>query len=520
MTPHRPGLIIHTFLLADPQSTAAIQSLWDAVAALGMGRPIGRWPADLRDAGAHNTDQQRLVVLAARQRLQPGALYQAVVYQVHDVVGVSVLLAPNDDRVSWDRLLEQWTAQVPRPPTPAFGTVTIHTALIPAGRRWYGRRTDPAVGTPEILARRLADQLPQPVSDWAAAWCRTDRRLLAWELPGDGTLAHRRLLAIAGAHNEPALDDWTWAGDGPGLPPLTRYLMHAAKLRYQHNVLQASMPDLRAVIARAERGCGVLDELLHTQEPPLRQLLEADRALSTAQTDQSGLIAALSDVQDMARTIHIAERNMTAALGDTTKTAPGGPPALDRDLVTWLDEQLRTEETYLHSAHRRVREVSRLAGTAIDQRQRQRQESLTLLQTSILGALLMALAAIQSLQYKTPLPGPLLAPLICLLGTVALLLPSAVLRWPDGLATKPRRHWSDTVGSAAFGAALGWLATTASWLLVTGHAAPAAWSATTATGAGIVFAAGSTLILRWPLHRAETARSARGAWAPDRPTAP
>ncbi|MCW6006542.1 BN6_48550 family protein, partial [Micromonospora sp. CPCC 205371] len=446
MTPHRPGLIVHTFLPADPWPTTAIRSLWQAVTALGMAEPIGRWPTDPRDGCAAATADpmnRRMDLLAARQRLEPGTLYQAIVYRVHDVVGVSVHIAPNDDRLAWDRLLPLWTGVAPAPPDGALGSVTIYTALVPADRRWYGGRADPAAGPPESLARRLGAGLPDPVSDWAAAWCRTSRDLLAWELPGEDTLTHRRLLAVTGAHNEPALDRWTWAGDGPGLPPLTRYLLHAAKLRYQHQVLRTNLPALRASIARAEHGCGVLDKLLRTPEPPLRQLLEADRALSTAQTDQSGLIAALSDVRDMARTAAVAERNMAAALGTATRSTPEGPPALDRDLGAWLREQLRTEETYLDSAHRRVREVGRLAGTTIDQRQRQRLESLTLLQTSVLGALLMALAAIQSLEYKTPLPGPLLAPLIWVLGTVALLLPAAVLRWPGGPAAGPHGRWSD-----------------------------------------------------------------------------
>src|SRR5262249_37832727 len=154
--------------------------------------------------------------------------------------------------------------------------------------------------------------------------------------------------------------------------------------------------------------------------------------------------------------------NAAAALGDATGSAPAGPPALDRELAGWLREQLRTEETYLDSAHRRVHEVGRLAGTVIDQRQRQRQERLTLLQTSILGALRMALAAIQSLPYKTPLPGPLVAPVIGVLGTIALLLPSAVLRWPGG-AAKPRHRWVVAAAGGLMGATLGWLGATLGW---------------------------------------------------------
>jgi len=47
-------------------------------------------------------------------------------------------------------------------------------------------------------------------------------------------------------------DDWTWTGTGTGLPALTRYLLHAAKLRYQHRVLDRRGDRRRS---RAPRWC-------------------------------------------------------------------------------------------------------------------------------------------------------------------------------------------------------------------------------------------------------------------------
>jgi hypothetical protein len=483
MRPHRPGLVLHTFLLADPAPAAAVRSLWEAVAGLGLDAPIGRWPVEPAEIGGDQQDRP-FRVLAGRQRLETGSVHQALLYRVHDVIGVSVQLAPNDDRVGWDRLHEQWTTRMPAPPPGVLGTVSIDTALVPGRRRWFGGRSD----RPESLARSLAPHVAEPVADWADAWCRTDDGVLTWELPPDETLTHRRLLAVTGARNEPAMDDWTWTSDRPGLPPLTRYLLHAAKVRDQNRVLEDSLPRVRAAIARAERSGRVLDDLLSTDEPPLAQLQAADRALSAAQTDESGLIIALGDVRDMIRTVQVADQNMAAALAGRTRSAPDGLPAVDRNHAAWLIEQLRTEETYLESAHRRTREVGRLAGAAIDQRQRQRQESLTLVQTSVLGALLMALGAIQSFTYKIPLPGPLFAPVICLLATVALLLPFAVLRRPGG-PDAPRRRWPVVAGSAGIGAALGWLGTSLAWVTTMDHAAPAGWSVAISAVAGAVLAA-------------------------------
>ncbi|MBO3738678.1 hypothetical protein J5X75_14215 [Actinoplanes sp. NEAU-H7] len=468
MRPHRPGLIQHTFLPADPMPEDAVGSLWEAAAALGMDQPIGRWPIDPPGPG-RPPPARPFTVLAGRQRHQPGALHQAILYRLDDVLGVSVLLAPNDDRIGWDRL----DGRLPAPPDGAIGTVAIRTALLALPRPWL---------RPALIARRLGVH-----PDWAGAWCRTDGGVLTWELPS-GTWTRRHLLAVTGIRNEPAMDEWTWAGDRSGLPPLTRYLLHAAKLRYQRQVLESSMPSLRRAIVRADEGFRVLDQLLSTGEPPLAQLLAADRALTTAQADQSGLITALGDVRDMARTVHIADRNMTAALAGHVPGAPAGPPALDREHATWLREQLRAEETYLESAHHRTREISRLAAAVIDQRQRQRQENLTLLQTSALGALLMALAAIQSLTYRIPLPGPLFAPVIAFLAAIALLLPSALLRWPGG-PNATRRRWPVPAGAALLGVTAGWLSGTVGWILATGHGAPPTWSAIYSAATGVVFAA-------------------------------
>jgi hypothetical protein len=482
---HRPGLIVHTFLADE----ATLREVWPVAASLRMDQPIGRWPVE--PAGSDRPDLP-FVVLAGRQRRSPGAVHQAIAYQVRDVFGVSVILAPNDDTVGWDRLAGIWAELAPEPPAGTFGTVTVHTALLALPRRWHGGRANLTRVDPESLAGRLGSHLPEPAIGWAPAWCSTDDGIVAWELPADDTLSHRRLVAVTAAGNEPALDDWTWTGTGTGLPALTRYLLHAAKLRYQHRVLETGLPALRAAVIRAEHACAVLDELLNAEDPPLAQVLAADLASSSAQTDQSGLITAIGDVRAMARTVQVAERNMTVALGDAIESAPAGPPALDAGLAQWLREQLRTEQTYLESAYRRLREVGRLAANVIDQRQRHRQESLTLLQTSIIGALLMVLAAIQSLSYKTPLPGPMLAPAICVLGAVALLLPPTLLRRPS----EPQNRGVTTAAAGLAAAAFGWLGATVGWVLATGHGAPPGWSAVVAGASFVLFAGVTGVVTR------------------------
>jgi hypothetical protein len=492
MRPRRAALIVHTFT----RSVSALEPVWTAAAALDMDRPIGRWPVEL--PVGWTPLNPAFTMLAGRQRLRSGEFHQAIAYRVHDVWGASVLLGPNDDRVSWDELDHRWLEAQPEPPADAIGTVTVYAGLVSMPRRWRGGPADPG-----RLARQMEGGRPEPIDEWADAWSRTDRGVITWELPAGDLPTGRRLVAVAAAENEPALDDWIWAADRPGLPTLTQYLLHAAKLRYQHRVLEQSLPSLRATVSRVEENCALLDGLLNAGDPPLSQLLAADRAVSVAQTDQNGLIKALGNVRDMARTVRVAERNMAATLGETTFSATAGPPSVDRDLAEWTREQLLIEETYLNSAHQRVREAGRLAGTVIDQRQRQRQEGLTLLQTSIIGALLMALAAVQSFAYQTPLPAPLTAPTIGLLAVVALLLPPAVLRSP-GLHTTSRRRWAVAGAAGLTGAVLGWFGATLAWELETGRGAPEVWSLSLAGGGFLVSTA---IVLAMSFGRAASLRS-------------
>ncbi|MEJ3744399.1 CATRA conflict system CASPASE/TPR repeat-associated protein [Actinomycetes bacterium KLBMP 9797] len=477
MTPRRPALAVHTFFAAG-SAPAPLRALWDGVAGLGMDTPIAGRPVDLPEVPGPGPDG--LEVLAARQRVVPGAVYEALAYRSHDTVGVSVLLAPNDDRVDWRALREQWAAHAPRADA-ALGTVTVYLGLAPR-RPWRLGHAQRAAR----LVRHVPDQPPSTV-DRTADWCRTADGLLVSELSPDAGHAHRRLVVLADAADESTLDEWTWLSDGRELPPLTRYVLHAAKLRHQERVLVAARPGLRAAVERTERACDTLAELLRTPEPSAPQLRAAARDLALVQAEQGGLVMASTDASDMAETVRAARHNMAAALGRSPRCRPGGPFDRDQATATWLTEQLAIERTYVDSAARKADQVGRLAAAALDDRHRRRQEALTLFQASVLGSLLMALAAVQSLQYQIPVPGPLMAPLVCALAMVALVLPAGVLHWPRRGTPAPPA-WRFVAGGLVAGASLGWLAATAGWWVARDAAAPPAWSCLVAALAALVAA--------------------------------
>lgn len=466
-TVHRPAQLVHAFFAAEraltPGSAAndALTALWGRAKTLGMDREVApHWPVEL-PVVADAPYSERLTVLAARQEAVPGGFHQALVYRLYDTVGVSVLQAPNDDAITWNDLHDSWADEIDAlAGSGILGTVTLYLGLWPDRER--GRLHSMSSAMPGAIGRELRSLSPagQDV-DWSGFWCRPADGLLVWELPArDGAAVPlaRRLLAIACESDEETLDRWLWMGDVPGLPPFTRYLLHAAKLRYQYAVLKEALPTLRDTMDATNAKCAELAGLLDDDMVAIDRLLAADRTLSRLQTDQRGLITLATDIRDMACTVGIAQDNMDATLDERHTCAPGGPTDNDRQSARWMREQLRAEETYLVSAQTKATEIARITGVAVDSRLRQRRDNLTLLQSTLLGSVLMALASIQSLQYRVPLPGPLIAPLICVLSTGALVLPSAILHWPRGGVESGPWRWADVLFSALLGGSLGWLA--------------------------------------------------------------
>jgi hypothetical protein len=448
--PRRQALVVHTFLVAEASATPdALRTLTDAADRLGIDQPV--------NVGRSGS------ILEVRRRPGTGGFHEIVTARVADVIVVSVLLAPNESRHDWRRLRKQWEDALCDVPA-ALGSTVIQLGLWP--RRGLTR--------------------PQPAAP--ADSCRTGD-LTLWELPDDDE-RRRRIVVMAPPAAERALDQWVWYGSDRAVPPLTRYFVHAAVLRNQSLLLAEALPRLRTARDRAAEQCAKLARLVRSEQPSIADLSEAGRALSLVRTEQGGLITAEATADDMAQTVRAAARNMSAALGSPL------PP--DQEIAGWLSDQLDTELTYLRSARRQADELARLGSAVIDQRQRKRQQVLALLQASILGSLLMALAAIQSLEYRVPLPGSLKAPLIVLLAAIALLLPPALLNWPDRTsAERPVRRWY-IAGSALLGAAAGWLASDLGWLTALQRAAPPLWSALVAVLlAGLAAVVGWVWVRRW-----------------------
>jgi hypothetical protein len=482
----RPALLVQAFLAADqvarPESAAGkhLTGLWEACASLGIDDAISSFPTQLDLAAGPAEDEYlgsgQVTVLGARRRPGQAAIYQAVAYRSHDVVGVMIMLAPNTPSATWRDLDTEWSKATapmpPRPPDAVLGTAMVHIGLLPPG--------EPRVLKPAELAARLLPELPEPTSGrWVSCWCASAaRRITLWELPwrdGRPVTTHRRLLVVAPADRETEVDQWLWSRPQPGLTPLTGYLLHSAKVRHEHAVLVRDLPKLRRLGEQVDAASADLLTQVEAFQgrgwtparPNDRQrgaalddLRRAGRKLSELRAMSDGLIRSRGSLATLAQTVRFAAANADSAIGAGFTCLAGGVFADDRQLAKTLATQVATEAAVLDATGKQATEAARVADVTVEGYLRDRQAELTLIQTTVIGGLLMVLSAIQAFNYTVPLPGPLQAPVIALLGSLALALPIVVLPWRLPDMGRTRRSRLLPIGALALvGAAMGWLAT-------------------------------------------------------------
>jgi hypothetical protein len=493
---HRPALLTHVFYPADrlgsghTATRSHLHDLWTAITSAGLTEPLGGHPTRL-DSTAAPPVTDTLRVLAAARQTDPGQVYTALAYQWHDAVAVTLMQAPNSAALDWRALATRWEALLP-PPGEAvlLGTAAVHMGLL----------TTASPADAAAVAPLISAEVPDPVdSGWWHSGARTRQGFLLWDLPaptGGTASTHRRLAVLAPSSQEAELDAWVWSSPVPGLVPFTRYLLHAAKARYERQVLLSGLPALRSLRTETDGICGSLfgktSDWPHAAPgPSLDALTSARQDLRRLRIASGGLTTSLSSVRALAQTLEAAKANMEVAVGGDFLTPDDGPLGHDLRTAGITLAQARAEEVYLSAAHTRAGDVIAHAEAETASRLSDHQTRLALWQTSFLGALLMLLAAIQSFSYKVPLPGPLIAPSICLLSSLALALP--VVTWHWSLSTAPaRRARATLVASGAVGASLGWLLFSLTTHLVQRPSAPT-WTVVSAAAGAVLLTTADVL---------------------------
>lgn len=422
-----------------------------------------------------------LRLLAARQR--PGAaIEQALVLRAHDVFSLVVMLAPEPSAgISWHQLDQQWSAAAwDAPPEAVLGEVRLYLALLSCDHDTRaadgsGRGNAPGRSESRNIVRSAERNVhaAMPASPDAREWwwrraSATRQGFALWEASSpEDSRPERRIAVIAAKERETAVDEWVWTRGDAVLPPFGRYLLHAAKIRYELRV-HASGQEVRKLRDQADARVDYLLDLLAREDEPgslpesEESLIAASTRLVSVQAGSAGLVQAATRLREMRRTVQIATANMAAALG--SGSAEAGPLADDRALADWFAQQLDDDALYLEAARERTRDVAAVTATVVQHRLQQRQEAarrrqerFNLLQTAIIGAVIVGLTAVQALGYQLPLAGPIKPPVIAALGAIALLLASIVVRLTLSSGRQPLAWLSYTAAGLTV-AALTWLA--------------------------------------------------------------
>lgn len=472
------ALGVHVFVVTGGEHRVAalgfIRELWaqcgerlgmtEPVPQVGVGlEPEGGWHRRPGDAAGPPWATHTRKLLAVRNGPGPG-LRQAALRQDHDALCLSVMLAPGAaDGLGWQELDAQWS-------------VAIQAARSVSATRWPELTVDGTLGEARLYLARLTEPEARPAIEpngtlAAAVRSRIPDAPLAegvvtppgfavWEVsPAEDARAERRLIVVAGHEQDPELTAWAWTDRNRNLPPLAKYLLHAAKLRYQLRVWRMA-EDIATLRATTDAAIAELLRLTAAPTGPKRQseLARAAHALVDLQARERGLVDRSTRSREMGRTVEIAVANLVAFAGDPSL---GGPFADDNALAEWLVQRLDDEATYVEAALRRSEQVGILADQLVQRSRQRRQETVNLGLTGAIGAILMSLAAVQSLQYTVPLPGPVKPAVVTALGALALLASLVVLR-----VVAPERRGTQVLvrlGTGAVGATLVWVAMATLW---------------------------------------------------------
>jgi hypothetical protein len=415
--------------------------------------------------------------LAASERPGDG-VHQAFAYREHDMLCLSVMLAPGRSATGWAELESTWVRVVGEPDAALLGETRLLLARRRSRLRW-----PLVVGA----APATAGHLPGPAGTaaggpgtgtgtgtgtgmdrWWADGVSTSGGLAVRELsagPDDRRL--RRVVVVSPPGGGDHLSSWAWSSGAPEPAPFARYLLHAAILRYELRVWLAGQ-HFRQLRQQAD---ATLAELLPLLAEPADDTGPAAglwdgyaRRLDTLVADEAGLIGTTAELRAIRRTVQIAAANMVLAvrteISDATLRAPG-LFADDRNLAVWFEQQLDDDAEYLQAALYRASTIGALLDRSVQRREARRRERFTLVQTAVLGAVVMILTATETLQYKVPLPNGVQPAVIATLGAVTFYLPLVVVRLAiarRGGVTMSLEHLAlATLAAAGAWTALAWL---------------------------------------------------------------
>lgn len=237
-----------------------------------------------------------------------------------------------------------------------LGEARIYLARTPPGS------TAPVKATAELghsIDRFLSPRTHRAV-DWWQNGTTTADGFAVWDTkPAGDTSCVRDIVLIAAADQDDELSAWAWSDGTASFPPFARYLMHAAKLRFEARLLDAwhrrsSPDDIDQVLAELTAAWAPEDT-----DPEQAELLRSRlRRLRTEETKMVGLQAELARLGE---TVRIARANLSSVPGSQNGAGTSGIFAADQALARWLTDQIDHDLSYVTIDLDRIRGIRAVA---------------------------------------------------------------------------------------------------------------------------------------------------------------
>lgn len=382
--------VVHLFAPLDgPQAEEAYQQarqVWTACRGmLGMTEPIAGLLAPVLPPETHEALPADGVAAAQES---PSTDRQSVLRRVHDVLNLSVALAqpipeglrsrpggrltpvqsarmPARRRMGWVDFAQIWGQASGSGTEAMLGEARLFLARTPPGEAG-------AVAATAELGQSLDPLLPYREDrprDWWRWGITTAAGYAVWDtqLAAD-TSSVREIVLIGASDSDDELSAWAWSDGTPVLPPFARYLMHAAKLRYEARLLDAwhrgsPASDVDTVLAE-------LNVALEPGAPHPDKVGLLSSRLSRLRAEEIRLALLETELARLRQTISFAQRNLSTIPGCGAADDSAGMFAADQALARWLAEQLEGDLSYLRIDLNRTSHVRELASEELAQVQR------------------------------------------------------------------------------------------------------------------------------------------------------